>query len=129
MGIDDVKKALEANTVLTDDVKTNLFELILLFEKNYPDISLEVLAKRLETVQIEVVTKFVSNKVVLYNSKTNCIQINKTELQKSNNIKYSLMVGIVHMLIPDDKDPKGLLEALTEGYAKLVANNLVGSEE
>lgn len=128
MGIEEIKNGLDKNKVLTDEVKADLFELILIFHKNYKDVSLTLLAQRLETVKIEVVGKFINKEVVTYNDKTNTIQINKAELEKTNNTKHILMTSLIHMMIPSDKDPKGLLEALTHGYARIVANNLVGSE-
>lgn len=129
MGIEDVKNSLDKNEVLTDDVKADLFELVLLFHKNYPEVSLKILAERLLTVKVEVVGKFLSEEVAIYNDKTNCIQINESELEKTENTKYILMTQLIQMMVPNDKDPKGLLDTIKEGYARILANNLVGSEE
>ena len=87
-----------------------------------------LLAERLKNVKIEVVGKYILKDVVVYNDKTNTIQINKTELEKTNNLKHIMMTSLIHMIVPNDKDPKGLLTALTNGYARIIANNLVGSE-
>lgn len=129
MGIEDVKNSLDKNANLTDDVKADLFELVLLFQKNYEDVSLSKLASRLSDVKVEVVGKFISEEVALYNDKTNCIQINEKALEESEDTKFILMTTLVQMMQEKEKDPKGLLDTVQKGYAKIVAHNLIGSED
>lgn len=129
MDIEKVQKSLERNEVLTDEVKTNLFELILIFNKHYKDVSLDLLAERLENVNFEVVSKYISKEPIVYNSHTNVIQINEEELEKTNNTKHILMVALLHMISITNRKDRGPIDAFRDGYANIIANNLVGSEE
>lgn len=129
MDIEKVKRSLERNEVLTDEVKTNIFELVLIFNKNYKDVSLDLLAERLEDLDVEVVSKYISKEPVIYNSHTNVIQINAEEVEKSNNIKHILMVALLHMISITNRENRGPIDAFRDGYANIIANNLVGSEE
>ncbi len=129
MDIEKVQKSLERNEVLTDEVKTNLFELILIFNKHYKDVSLDLLAERLEDVNFEVVSKYISKEPIVYNSHTNVIQINEEELEKTNNTKHILMVALLHMISITNRKDRGPIDAFRDGYANIIANNLVGSED
>ena len=128
MHIDKVRFALEKNEVLTEEVKSDLFELALLFHKNYPDISLDRLSTRLETVKVEVVSKFIREDALYYNHITNTIQINAKELEKTNNAKHIMMTALLHMITKVRNDDH-LLSGFRDGFASIIANNLVGSVE
>lgn len=126
MDIDKVRFALEKNEVLTEEVKSDLFELALIFNKHYPTITLDRLAERLETVKVEVVSKFIKKEAIYYNDITNTIQINETELKNTENTKHILMVCLLHMITKTEKDSH-LLAGFRDGFATIIANNLVGS--
>ncbi len=128
MNVDKVRFALEKNEVLTEDVKSDLFELVLIFNKHYPNVLLDKLAERLETVKVEVVSKFIREEAVYYNDIINTIQINETELKKTNNTRHILMVALLHMITKTEKDDH-LLSGFRDGFARIIANNLVGSVE
>jgi len=129
MTIDSVKSSLDMNANLSEEFKENLFELILIFNKHYADVDLALLSKRLETLDFEIVGKFISEKVVFYNSKINLLQINKTELEKTNNLRHILMMAIIEMVSEDLKDNFEFMKDFKEGFIEIMANNLVGSEE
>lgn len=129
MRIDDVKNSLDQNEFLTEEFKNNLFELILIFEKNYPKVALDTLIERLKTVKFEVVSKYISDEAVLYNNKINTLQINQTELEKSGNIKHLLMIATLYMTVEDAAGENGLLDGFRKGFSEILANNLVGGEE
>jgi hypothetical protein len=129
MNIDLVKESLDKNTNLTEEFKENLFELILIFNKHYPEVELKLLTSRLETINFETVGKFVSDKVLTYNPKTNLLQINKTELSETNNLRHILMMAIIEMVSEELKEENEFLKDFKEGFIEIMANNLVGSEE
>lgn len=128
MNVDKVRYALEKNEVLTEDVKSDFFELTLIFNKQYPDIALDRLAERLENVKVEVVSRFIREEAVYYNDKTNTIQINASELNQTNNTKHILMTSLLNMITKTDKDAH-LMAGFRDGLTNIIANNLVGSEE
>ncbi|MDD3341734.1 MAG: hypothetical protein PHN72_06070 [Bacilli bacterium] len=127
MVIDDIKNGIDANPNLTEEVKSDMLWLIALLHKYYPEMSLDVLKERIKTVNVEVVGKFISNEAVFYNENTNVLQINKTELEKANDLKHILMVAILYM-IPKQQSENNIMDGFKKGFAELVANSLVGSE-
>ena len=126
MDIELIKDSLNENEVLTDDVKSDLFELVLIFNKSYPEIRLDKLAERLRTLKFEVVSRFICKDVMHYNDKLNKLQINEDRLEETDNTKHILMVSLLHMITLNDKDQEGLLTAFRDGYANIIADNLVG---
>ena len=126
MDIELIKDSLNENEVLTDDVKSDLFELVLIFNKSYPEIRLDKLAERLKTLKFEVVSRFICKDVMHYNDKLNKLQINEDRLEETDNTKHILMVSLLHMITLNDKDKEGLLTAFRDGYANIIADNLVG---
>lgn len=126
MDIEVIKDSLNENEVLTDDVKSDLFELVLIFNKSYPEIRLDKLAERLRTLKFEVVSRFICKDVMHYNDKLNKLQINEDRLEETDNTKHILMVSLLHMITLNDKDQEGLLTAFRDGYANIIADNLVG---
>lgn len=57
--IEQIEVSLQNNENLTDDLKGDLFELILVFQKQFPDIRLKNLNERLKTLRIEKANRFV----------------------------------------------------------------------
>lgn len=128
MVIDDIKNSLDKNPNLSDDVKGDFFELILLLHKYYPEMSLTTLNERIKTVRIEVVGKYISKDPIVYNEYTNVLQINQTELQRTSDTKHILMVALLQMIPKPTKDENHLMDGFRQGFAELVAGSLVGSE-
>lgn len=127
MDLEDVKLSLQENQTLTEEVKENIFELVVIFQKQYPNIPLDLLVERLKSLKVESVSKFVSKKPLIYNDKTNTIQIHITSLSEASKVDHLFMVAILHMISLNDKDPKEILHVFRDGYANIIANNLVGS--
>ena len=50
--IDDVKNSLNENKNITKEIKANIFELVLVFNNKYPDVSLDRLNEKLKTIKI-----------------------------------------------------------------------------
>lgn len=58
--IDDVKNSLNENKNITKEIKANIFELVLVFNNKYPDVSLDRLNEKLKTIKIIRGSKFVN---------------------------------------------------------------------
>ena len=105
--MNQVKESLDRNSNINDSVKENLIELIDIFHKSFPNISLENLKNRLETLNME-------------------------ELNKDNDIKHILMYELLHIITAKDNyvgfDYEHKLIALNTGYTEILTNNLVGNE-
>ncbi len=134
MGIIDlINENLELNKNLTNEVKNDLFELTLIFNKSFPNIDLNNLNNRLKTLKIEPKSKFVSkNEISNYNPMTNTLAINIEKLNEDNDIKHIMMYELLKIITAKDndygfdKDKK--LVALNAGYTEILANMLVGNE-
>ncbi len=124
--LDTIRESLQLNQNLTEDFKSNLFELVAIFEKNYPNIPLDKLNDRLKTLNVKTVSKFLESKPTKYDYKTNTLLISKEKLKEVQDAKFLLMTNVLDMIAEENTNP--LLEGFKEGYAELLANYLVGYE-
>lgn len=134
MGIIDlINENLNLNNNLTAEVKNDLFELTLIFNKAFPNIDLSNLNNRLKTLKIESKSKFVEkNEISSYSPVTNTLSLNIDRLKEDNDVKHIMMFELLKMITAKDndygfdKDKK--LVALNAGYTEILANMLVGNE-
>ena len=130
--MNQVKESLDRNSNINDSVKENLIELIDIFHKSFPNISLENLKNRLENLVIETGSKYVYKEVSNYNPTLNVLTLNMEELNKDNDIKHILMYELLHIITAKDNyvgfDYEHKLIALNTGYTEILTNNLVGNE-
>ena len=56
--LDTIKNSIDINSYLSDDVKANLFELIVLFNKNFKEVALDNLNKRIKDLKIERISSY-----------------------------------------------------------------------
>ena len=52
--VDDVKNSLNENKNITKEIKANIFELVLVFNNKYPNVSLDRLNKKLKTIKVHI---------------------------------------------------------------------------
>lgn len=134
MGIIDlINENLKHNNNLTAEVKNDLFELTLIFNKSFPNIDLSNLNNRLKTLKIEPKSKFVEkHEISSYSPVTNTLSLNIDRLKEDNDAKHIMMYELLKMITAKDndygfdKDKK--LVALNAGYTEILANMLVGNE-
>lgn len=129
--IDDIRDSLNRNKKLTKEIKANIFELVLIFNKKYPDVSLENLNKKIETLKIIKGSKYVNNRISEYNVRDNTIYLNKSEIDKGYDMKHILMFEILNIITCNDEftgfNVDNRFRALNAGYTEIVANYLVGN--
>lgn len=129
--VEQIQVSLQENPNLTEEMKADLFELTLLFQKNFPDIRLKNLNERLKTLTIEKANKFVQPDVVQYLPLQNKLCFNLSELEKDHDGKHLLMFAVLQMITANgnntgfDVDKK--FRALNLGYTELLTNSLVGN--
>ena len=82
MTLEDVKKALDMNPNLTDELRDNIFGLINIFNSKYPDVSLNNLVNNLQTLNIIKSNKFVNKRISKYNFLTNTIEFNISKIEE-----------------------------------------------
>ena len=130
--IDQIKVSLEENQNLNDEIRSNIFELVLIFQKHFPEVRLKNLNERLKTLSIERANKFVQPFVINYLPMQNKLLFNVMELNKDHDGKHLLMFALLQMITANgnntgfDVDHK--FEALNVGYTEILTSYLVGNE-
>ena len=56
----EIKTALHNNSGINADVRDNIFELVVIFNNKFPNVSLEHLKEHLKTLKIRNVNKFLN---------------------------------------------------------------------
>lgn len=129
--MDTVQLSLEENQQMTDELKTNILELMTIFHKKFPDVKLDSFNNRIKSLTIERGSKYVFNEALNYNIKNNVLSINEALLEQAD-AKHELMVLILKMITSKDdyygfnKDNE--FSALSAGVTEIVADFLVGNE-
>lgn len=129
--VDDVIKNLSNNTNLDDQVKDNLKELIIIFNNSFPHVDLTNLNNRVGSLNIVGANKFIIKDIAKYDVVNNVLNINALELSKEYDAKNILMHQLLN-IISSRNITTGFIKsntyvAIYEGYASIVANNLVGN--
>lgn len=129
--VEQIQVSLQENPNLTDDIRADLFELILLFQKHYPDVRLKNLNERLKTLAIEKANKFVQPGVIQYLPLQNKLCFNLSELEKDHDGKHLMMFALLQMITANGSntgfDVNQKFMALNLGYTELLTNSLVGN--
>lgn len=129
--VDDIRNSLNQNKNLTKEVKMNIFELVLLFNSKYPEVSLNRLNEKLKTLQIVKGSKFVNPRVSEYNLRENTIYLNASEIDKGYDMKHILMFELLNVITACDHftgfNVENRFRALNVGYTEIIANFLVGN--
>lgn len=129
--LDIIKNTLDTNEYLSTEMKDNLFELVVVFNKEFPDIALDRLNNKLKNLKIEKINSFLINKVSKYDINKNTIYFNEKELSKDYDVRHLLMMEILNLISMTSEysgfNYDGKFEALNIGYAEILANYLVGN--
>ncbi len=126
-----IQQSLDLNTLLSSDVKENIWELIVIFNKRFPDVNLAVLNDKIKTLQIKKGSKFLIKNSSTYNVVENTIYINNSKISDTD-CKFVLMREILNVITVKDNytgfNINNQYEALNIGYTETLANFLVGNE-
>lgn len=126
--------SLKQNTMISDAVKGELESLIAIFNKQFPSVSLDNLASRLNDLQIIKGSKYYYRQALQYVPSDNKIFINQELLQTENvDAKHAMMKMILSMITAKDNyygfGSNRHLTALNIGVREIMANNLVGNDK
>ncbi len=130
--VEEIEAVLNGNQNLTQDLKMNFLELVVIFQKQFPTISLENLKNRLQTLKIDKLNRYVSSEVSKYDPVLNTLMINEERLVKDVDAKHVLMYELLSMITAKDNytgfNFNHQFEALNIGYTEILTNYLVGNE-
>lgn len=130
--LDTIKNTLDTNTYLSQEMKDNIFELVVLFNKNFNQIALNNFNERLKTLKIEKISSFLSKRVSRYDIHKNTIYFNDKELKKDYDVRHILMLELINIISSNNEfsgfNYEDKFEALNIGYTEMLANYLVGND-
>lgn len=129
--MDNIKASLENNKNISKEVGDGIFELVIIFHNNFPNIKLENLNKRLKTLKIEKTSKFEKSHISNYSFKKNILYFNSDEISKQYDAKHVMMFEILNIITATDNqtgfNTDNRLLALNVGLTEIIANYLVGN--
>ncbi len=130
--VEEIEAVLNTNPNLTQGLKMNLLELVTIFQKQFPTVSLENLKNRLQTLKIDKLNRYVSSEVSKYDPVLNTLMINEERLGKDVDAKHILMYELLSIMTAKDNytgfNFNHQFEALNIGYTEILTNYLVGNE-
>ena len=130
--IEQVKLSLNSNQYLSEEIKDNLLELAIIFNKQFPEVDLNNFSERLKTIKIIRGSKFLINGCSRYNPTANEVLISLTNITGDVDCKHILMREILNIITAKDKytgfNTDNSLIALNVGYTEILVNFLVGNE-
>lgn len=129
--MDAIQLSLEENQQMTDDLKANFLELVTIFHKQFPEVSLDMFNEKIKSLTIERGSKFILKNPLEYDIKNNLLSINET-LLSDVDAKHELMVVVLKMITSKDDyygfNENNEYEALSAGVTEIIADFLVGNE-
>lgn len=131
--LENVLKAVDDNMQLDTDLKENIKGLIIIFNKFFPNISLENLENRLKTLRIEKTSKFISKRIFDYNPMQNVLSFSFDKIMQEYDIRHVMMSALLTIMTSHDNtygfDQDNELIAFNVGYTEILTNFLVGNEK
>lgn len=129
--LDIIKNTISTNTYLTQEIKDDIFELVVIFNKEFPEVALDTLNEKLKDLSVEKISSFLTKKVSKYDIRKNVIYFNEKELVKSYDARHLLMLELLNIISTSTNysgfNIDGKFEALNLGYTEILANYLVGN--
>lgn len=131
MPLDNVKKALEKNKNIDNDIKEKIYNLVEIFVKKMPDISLTRLCKNLENFKFGKISKYEKCGVYRYDCINNELLFSN-KLEDDYDIDHLLMKAILEMSTNNGNfsgfNSNEYLYALNLAYTEILANYIIGNE-
>lgn len=129
--LENIKISLNDNPNLSKEVKDDIFELVIIFNNNFPEVDLKNLQSRLATLKIEKISKFLNKDVSLYDNKKNVLYFNISEMDNGYDMRHVLMFELLNIISSNNAQMgfnlDNKFEALNIGYTEILANYLVGN--
>lgn len=131
--LDAIRVSIDSNSNLDKMIKDKLFELILIFNKKIPEMSLERFNRLAKTVKLGRIGKYENRGTSIYDVKNNEILFSPDKLQLDYDLDNLFMRSVLGM-ITSTGSYSGFasspdLNALNSAYEEILANYLVGNGE
>ncbi len=130
--LDEIKSNLESNQSLTQEVKDEILNLIILFHQTFPNVNLETLKSRIKDVKVGKITIYERKGPVVYDPIKNEILLSRRSLEDDYDARHMMMKGLLGVISACDNyygfNKNDSLYALNLGFTEMLANTLVGNE-
>jgi len=130
--LDEIRSNLETNGNLTEEIKADMFDLIVIFHQNFPNIDLEKINSRIKDVKLGKIGVFERRGPIVYDVVKNEISFSNKKLRDDYDANHLMMKGILGMITATDNyygfNKNNNLNALNVGFTEMLANFLVGNE-
>ena len=128
----DVKSSLHNNSNLDAEVRDNIFELVMIFNNKFPEVSLDRFNEHAKTLKIKKTNKFLNSDISMYDYRHNILYFNKSRMTDEYDFRHILMYELLNIASSTDTKrgfiQDGRFEALNVGFTEIMANYLVGNE-
>ena len=129
--LEEIKVSLQSNPNLNDDIRKKLFELVTIFHKKLPEVSLTKLNEKLKTVKFSRMSKFERKGVYFYDLFKNEILFT-TNLKNNYDVDHLFIKAILEMSTATNSftgfNSDERLRALNLAYTEILSNYIVGNE-
>jgi len=131
--LDEIKSSLQINKDLDKDIKSKLFQLIIIFNKKFPSVKLDNLNERLKSLRVGRLTKYERRGIMVYDGYQNEILISNSNLKNGDYDLDNLFMKALLCIITCNGNFYGFnssyeLEALNEAYTEILANYVIGND-
>lgn len=129
--LDVINSSILSNKNLTQDVKEDIFELIVIFNNSFPSVSLDNFNNRIKTLKIEKTSKFDKSYISYYDFRKNILFFNNQEINKDYDAKHAMMFELLNIITANDLqvgfNTDNRFVALNAGFTEIITNYLVGN--
>lgn len=129
--LDKIAASLESNNNISNEIKKNLFELVIIFNNKFPNVDLTNLEEHLKSLKIKKSSKFFNNDISMYDCRNNILYFNKNLMSDDYDFRHILMFELINIISSNNYQTgfnvDGKFEALNIGYTEILANYLVGN--
>lgn len=123
--VDEIVKNLNENEYLTDDIKQNFLELIIIFNRQFQNVDMTLLTERIKSLKLRPISEYLCSNTFRYDVKENVLFFNEEKLKNEENGKGTMMEALLQVISNRLDEKNDILAAFNQGMDKMIAKNLV----
>ena len=129
--LEEIRMSLKSNPNLTDEIRSKLLDLIVIFYKKMPSVNLSRLNEKLKTVKLGKISRLERKGTYYYDVFKNEILFSK-DIEGNYDIDHLFMKAILQMSTSTNTftgfNSDDRLRALNLAYTEILANYIIGNE-
>lgn len=123
--VDEIVKNLNDNEYLTDDIKQNFLELIIIFNRQFQNVDMTLLTERIKSLKLRPISEYLCSNTFRYDVKENILFFNEEKLKNEENGKGTMMEALLQVISNRLDEKNNILAAFNQGMDKMIVKNLV----